>query len=102
MYIYYLQNIFDDLLKIYRVYSDCIANAQQSHVQTSKQMKMVRRDILKLVGTYVEHTNDFTHFRQFFLPQLKNLIDDYQMGAPQTRDPEVLQLFATMFKHMGD
>lgn len=53
-------------------------------------MKMVRRDILKLVGTYVEHTNDFTHFRQYFLPQLKNLIDDYQMGAPQTRDPEVL------------
>jgi exportin-1 len=36
------------------------------------------------------------------LPTLKNLVDDYQANDPNARDPEVLMLFATMLKKMGD
>jgi CRM1 C terminal len=36
------------------------------------------------------------------LPTLKTLIDDYQSNDPYARDPEVLMLFATMFKKMGE
>jgi len=36
------------------------------------------------------------------LPSLKLLIDDYKANVQEARDPEVLHLFSTMFKHMGE
>ena len=36
------------------------------------------------------------------MPPLKNLVDDYQNNDPNARDPEVLNLFATMLKKMGE
>ena len=35
-----------------------------------KPMKTVRRDILKLIQTYIEKESDFTYFNQNFLPTL--------------------------------
>lgn len=67
-----------------------------------KPMKTVRRDILKLIQTYIERANDFTIFNQEFLPTLQNLVDDYQLNDHNARDPEVLHLFATMLKKMGE
>lgn len=48
----------------------------------------------------MKETN-FDYFNQAFLPTLKSLVDDYQQGRPDARDPEVLQLFSTMMKCMG-
>mmetsp|Transcript_28813 Transcript_28813/g.38431 ORF Transcript_28813/g.38431 Transcript_28813/m.38431 type:complete len:97 (-) Transcript_28813:1239-1529(-) len=69
-----------------------------------KPMKAVRRDILKLIQTYIlkEQDKSFTVFYQQFLPQLKLLIDDYKANTHDARDPEVLHLFSTMIKHMGE
>lgn len=67
-----------------------------------KPMKMVRRDILRLIQTYIDKSNEFTIFNAEFLPTLKNLVDDYQANDPNARDPEVLMLFATMLRKMGD
>ena len=67
-----------------------------------KPMKLVRRDILRLIQAYIERANEFTTFNVEFLPTLKNLVDDYQVSDPNSRDPEVLMLFATMLKKMGD
>ena len=36
------------------------------------------------------------------LPTLLGLVEDYQLNDPNARDPEVLMLFATMFKKMGE
>jgi hypothetical protein len=45
--------------------------------------------------------NDYRIFNNEFLPYIKNLVDDYQVGIPESRDSEVLSLFAVMFKQMG-
>jgi len=45
--------------------------------------------------------NDYRIFNKEFLPYIKNLVDDYQVGIPESRDSEVLSLFAVMFKQMG-
>lgn len=67
-----------------------------------KPMKTVRRDILRLIQAYIQRSNEFTIFNSEFLPPLKNLVDDYQNNDPNARDSEVLNLFATMLKKMGD
>lgn len=69
-----------------------------------KPMKAVRRDILKLIQTYIlkEKDKTYTIFYQQFLPSLKQLIDDYKIAAQDARDPEVLLLFSTMIKQMGE
>lgn len=51
MYLSYLRRIFNDLLRMYGLYSQCISNSvkfkQNEHMV--KPMKTVRRDILKLI-----------------------------------------------------
>jgi hypothetical protein len=42
-----------------------------------KPMKLVRRDILRLIQAYIERASEFTTFNAEFLPTLKNLVDDY-------------------------
>jgi len=66
-----------------------------------KPYRAARRDILKLIQTYIEQSSDFTEFNAQFLPSLQNLVSDYHMNTPNARDPEVLNLFATMLKYMG-
>lgn len=65
-------------------------------------MKSVRREILKLVQIYIEKESDFSFFNQQFLPSLQVMVQDYQQSIPETRDPEVLLLFATILKKQGD
>ena len=92
------------MLKIYGLYSQCISNSiktkQNEHMP--KPMKTVRRDILRLIQTFIEKASEFGIFNDEFLPTLKTLIDDFQNSDPYARDPEVLMLFATMFKRMGE
>lgn len=64
-------------------------------------MKQVRRDILKLIQTYVQKANDYSIFNQEMLPTLQTLVMDYQQSDPNSRDPEVLNLFATLLKKQG-
>ena len=81
-YLHYLRNIFDDLLKIYNIYSQQITkmvNMNQTGNPLVKPMKALRRDILKLIQIYIqkEQEKQYTIFSQHFLPQLKLLVDDF-------------------------
>lgn len=67
-----------------------------------KPMKLVRRDILRLIQIFIKNATDYNYFNTYFLPTLKSLVDDYQQSDPNARDPEVLNLFSLMFKKMGD
>jgi exportin-1 len=67
-----------------------------------KPMKTVRRDILKLIQAYIEHAQNFDIFNQEMLPTLQGLVEDYAFSDPNARDPEVLMLFATMMKKLGE
>lgn len=72
IYLSYLQRIFQDLLKMYGLYSQCISQSVKTRQQESitKQMKAVRRDILRLIQAYVSRSSDLTTFAQLFLPPL--------------------------------
>ena len=63
-YLTYLRNIFDDLLKIYNIYSQQISKLvsenQANHVLV-KPMKALRRDILKLIQIYIQKEQDKTY-----------------------------------------
>jgi exportin-1 len=80
MYVSYLSNIFNDLLKMYGLYSQCISNSVKTRTNDDmiKQMKQVRRDMLKLIQTYIENCDNFTIFNERFLPALQSLVNDYQ------------------------
>lgn len=109
-YLNYLKGIFNDLLKLYGLYSSQITQAVSqgqgvgnlSHML--KPMKAVRKDILKLIQTYIlkETDKSYQFFYSEFLPSLVSLTQDYQKGHPDARDPEVLNLFATMIEQMGE
>lgn len=66
-----------------------------------RPMKILRRDILKLLQTYIEREKDFAYFNNTFLPTLQALVEDFSSNDPKARDPEVLSLFATMMKQEG-
>lgn len=57
LYVNYLQTIFEDLVRVYRVYSQCISESVMvpgsypDHL--TKPMKSVRRDILRLIQAYI-------------------------------------------------
>ena len=102
-YICYLERIFGDLISIYRVYSENISTflKQNVNMQVVKPLKLLRRDILKLIQIYLEKETDFTLFNAHFLPPLQNIVLDYTQSDPQARDPEALMLFATVLKKEG-
>ena len=106
IYLSYLRRIFSDLLRMYGLYSQCISNQVRSANRVNetvfKAMKMVRRDVLKLIQTYINTANDYAIFNQEMLPTLQGLVEDYQQNDPLARDPEVLKLFATLLKKQGN
>ena len=58
--------------------------------------------MLKLIQTYIENCDNLTIFNERFLPSLQTLVSDYQQNDPMARDPEVLMLFATTIKRVGE
>lgn len=75
-YIAYLKDIFNDMIEVYKLYSQCISNLTNSTQQESlrKSMKAVRRDILRLIQTYIESESEFTFFNMHFLPTLQAMV----------------------------
>ena len=66
-----------------------------------RPMKILRRDILKLLQTYIEKETNFTYFNENFLSTLQAMVEDFSASDPNARDPEVLQMFATMMRQEG-
>jgi exportin-1 len=105
-YYMYLATIFTELLQVYRLFSDNISyiytnNTESQNIVALKVMKTVRRDILKLISTFISKSEEHHIVIQEFLPSLSELIQDYNTNVPDARDPEVLFLFAEMIKTMG-
>lgn len=67
-----------------------------------KPMKGLRKDILKLIQIYIEKEDDFTFFNHNFLPTFQTMVQDYQTSDPNSRDPEILMLFAVVMKKEGE
>jgi len=87
---------------MYKLYSGCINDGVKNAVagveQMLKPMKGLRKDILKLIQIYIEKEDDFTFFNHNFLPTFQTMVQDYQTSDPNSRDPEILMLFAVVMK----
>jgi hypothetical protein len=62
LYISYLQTIFNELITVYNIYSQCISENLESNDSRIKPMKALRRDILRLIQTYIEKEENFDLF----------------------------------------
>ena len=89
-----------------KVLADNIKNAvgthgesilQAVHIKTSR---MVKKEILTLVGTYVNLAED-PHFvaANFVPPLLGPVLGDFAGGVPGAREPEVGAPFLPLFPH---
>lgn len=97
-YLSYLHTIFNELISVYNIYSQCISENLETNDSRIKPMKALRRDILRLIQTYIEKEEDFAMFNQHMLPSLQNMMSDFVNSNPNARDPETLMLFATIIK----
>ena len=86
-YYVYLAMIFNELLQVYKQYSDNISAIYGNQVESQnivalRVMKTVRRDILKLITTFVSQSNEPSIIISEFLPALSELILDYNSNVP--------------------
>ena len=84
---------------MYSYYSKYIS--QNPMAQQIKPMRALRRDILRLIQTYIDKEINFSDFHKNFMPSLVQLMEDYSNSDPHARDPETLMLFAIILKKDG-
>lgn len=119
IYLHQLSNIFNDVLNIYRLYSEQIIAAveQQGPIATRltnyKAMRGVKSDILELFILCLEacvpreeelfDAQARELFRANFLPALLvELLQDYHASPAAARDPKVLTFFSTAVTVLRD
>lgn len=106
-YVTHLAKIFQELMQVYRLYSENISSAISNgpgsyNNSILRATKTVRREILNLIATFIKSSEDPELIVSEFLPILSELIADYNQNVPNARDPEVLSLFSTLIEKMGD
>lgn len=118
VYLHQLSIVFNDMLNVYRLYSEQIigACAEQGPIATRltnfKAMRGVKSDILDLfiscLEVCVEAQDSFEAparelFNANFIPAiLTEVLQDYHASPPAARDPKVLTLFATAIAVLRD
>ncbi|XP_010506498.1 PREDICTED: protein EXPORTIN 1B [Camelina sativa] len=95
--------IFLDMLNVYRMYSELvsgsIANGGPYASRTSlvRLLRSVKREILKLIETFLDKAENQPHIgKQFVPPMMDQVLGDYARNVPDARESEVLSLFATI------
>ena len=102
-----LNTIFTDMLEVYRLYSEFISAAVSEggpHASRSsgvKAMRSVKREVLRLVETFVDKCDDTALVAQQLVPAMVGpVLGDYARSAADARDPEVLSLFAAIVQKL--
>lgn len=97
--------IYLDMLNVYKVYSEDITSAVQQqgprylHTTDAKAKRTVKAAILNLLQTFVGITNQPESVVTELLPPLLTpVLDDYSLGIPEARDPEVLGLVTALVR----
>ena len=111
IYIHQLSIIFLDMMNIYRLYSEHIAEAcaKQGEVATRytlfKAMRGVKAEVLELMTTFFENSSDLPNGPEVimttFMPMLTvEVLSDYAKAVPSARDARVLTLFASAISQL--
>ena len=108
IYSTYLQRVYMQMLNIYKFYSETISGQIQilgpaaGNDNLTKTLKVLRKNILRLIGIFMKNATDLTMVATQFAPPLQELMSDYEKGLPDARDSEVVLLFSTMIECLGN
>ncbi|BFZ54615.1 Karyopherin transporter [Savitreella phatthalungensis] len=103
-----IARIFLDLLSLYKAVSQVISDtvAQQGNIATKtprvRALRTVKKEVLKLVETYVSCADDLEAVDNNLVPPLfEAVLSDYQRNVPDARDAEVLNMVAVIVGRLG-
>jgi exportin-1 len=95
--------IYFDMLTMYRASSQLIDEAVQREGNIATKMPKVRglrtikKEILKLINTYVEKADDLEMIHNNIVPKLlEAVLIDYKNNVPDAREAEVLNVMTTI------
>ncbi|KAI1117403.1 CRM1 C terminal-domain-containing protein [Nemania sp. NC0429] len=99
--------IYLDMLQMYRATSQLISEAVARDGDMAPRMPKVRglrtikKEILKLIESYVDKAEDLQAVRQQMVPQLLDtVLVDYNRNVPGARDAEVLKAMSTIITRL--
>ncbi|KAJ7880171.1 CRM1 C terminal-domain-containing protein [Mycena leptocephala] len=108
---FYLPQIarnFVDMLGLYKTVSATISEsiAQDGPVASKtpkiRQLRAVKKDVLKLMETYIKAAEDLDTVNTHFIPLLLDaVLGDYNRNIPIAREPEVLHLMSVIVSRLG-
>lgn len=100
--------IYLDMLSMYRATSQMISEAVARDGEIATKMPRVRglrtikKEILKLIETYVEKADDLEMVRTNIVPALLDaVLVDYNRNVPNARDAEVLKVMSTIITKLS-
>ena len=95
--------IYADVLNVYKLYSELVSQSiaeggpYASKSSFVKLLRSVKREVLRLIETFVERCDDPHLVAQQLVPQMYDpILGDYARNIPDARDAEVLSLFAAI------
>ncbi|KAH9977221.1 CRM1 C terminal-domain-containing protein [Lactifluus volemus] len=101
--------IYMDMLGLYRavsgIISETVAKDGQIATKTPKirQLRTVKKEILKLVETYIRKAEDLEAVNNSMIPPLLDaILGDYHRNVPEARDAEVLNVMSTITSRLGN
>jgi exportin-1 len=95
--------IYHDMLTMYRASSNLIDESVQrdgviaTRMPKVRGLRTVKKEILKLINTYVEQADDLDMLHRQMVPQLlEAVLLDYKQNVPDAREAEVLNVMTTL------
>lgn len=96
-----------DMLNVYKAYSEYIshtvstAGARAMGADVIRGMRGVKREILQLIQTFVQRTDNVKMISANFIPPLMDhVLGDYHRNIPNAREAEVLSLMAAIVRKL--
>ncbi|KAK0203228.1 CRM1 C terminal-domain-containing protein [Desarmillaria ectypa] len=103
-----LARIFADMLGLYKAVSGIISEtvAREGSIASKKthirHLRTVKKDILKLMETYIQRADDLESVNNSLIPPLLDaILGDYNQNVPIARDSEVLNLMTVVTNRLG-
>ena len=103
-----IARIFNDMMNLYKATSEMISLsvAEGGLIQTKtprvRGLRTVKKEILKLLQTYISKAEDLQVVVDSLIPPLlESVLGDYQRNVESARDAEVLGLISTIFIKLG-
>ncbi|KAH7924554.1 hypothetical protein BV22DRAFT_1012975 [Leucogyrophana mollusca] len=107
-YLPQIGRIFLDMLGLYKAVSGIVSEtiAREGNIATKtpkiRQLRTVKKEILKLMETYIKKAEDLEAVNTNFMPPLLDaMLGDYSRNVPTARDAEVLNVMATITSRLG-